>query len=88
MPIKRIKSLYLSVYEDFTEWRKKRCAPAPIRRSIGMNTATRYAADVAIKPAQVLSMHRALPTTTQEITRHIGQFLTVDERPVYDMARD
>lgn len=62
-----------------------------------MKTTTRYAADVAIsmdnavhriQPARVLLMHRALPTTTQEITRYIEQFLTVDERPVYDMARD
>lgn len=62
-----------------------------------MKTATRYAADVAtnmekavrrIQSAQGLSIHHALPTTSQEITRYIEQLLTVPEQAVCDMATD
>ena len=69
----------------------------PIQRSIGMQTATRYAADIAsnmenamrqMQPALRLLMHSAAPTTTQEITHYIEQLLTKDEQAACDMATD
>lgn len=58
-----------------------------------MKTATRYATNMKnavrqMPPAPRVFRHRALPTTTQEVTHYVECLLTKDEQAVCDMATD